>query len=106
LPLFYYGIKLSELINAVSVRTAGLQDCMLATKKEQPLSETHHTTTTVAAGAAADARLSPSPVRHLTNRSGFRIRILQPPFSFIVYIIYLLPFPLLRTDTDLEPITN
>lgn len=70
----------------------------------QPLSEKHHTTTTTAAAAAAaDARLSPSPVRHLTNQSGFRIRILQPPFSFI---IYLLPFPLLRTDTDLEPITN
>jgi hypothetical protein len=81
---------------------------MLAMKKDQPLSEKHNTTTTAAAvaAAAADARLSPSPVRHLTNRSGFRIRILQPPFSFIVYIIYLLPFPLLRTDTDLEPITN
>jgi hypothetical protein len=76
---------------------------MLATKNEQALSEKHHTTTTAAAAAAADARLSP-PVRHLTNRSGFRIRILQPPFSFIVYIIHLLPFPLLRTDTGLQPI--
>jgi hypothetical protein len=77
---------------------------MLATKHEQALSEKHHTTTTAVAAAAVDARLSPS-VRHLTNRSGFRIRILQPPFSFI-YIIHLLPFPLLRTDIDLEPITN
>jgi len=49
----------------------------------------HHT-----AAAAADARLSPSPVRHLTNRSGFRIRILHSPSPFTLFIIYLLAFPL------------
>jgi len=52
----------------------------------------HHTA--AAAAAAADARLSPSPVRHLTNRSGFRIRILHSPSPFTLFIIYLLAFPL------------